>query len=320
MGPQKHKNNSNINNKSLPLPNPSPEERRTYRQLIMSTRPNTNISFEFFPPKTPEGIHKLDATCETLATRNPAFFSVTFGAGGSTQSQTRETVLRLHQAGHHLAPHLSCIGHSREQLRTLLADYQAQGIRRIVALRGDLPSGYGAGDAPSDQLRYANELVEFIRAETGDWFHIEVAAYPEMHPQAGSPANDVENFVRKVKAGANSAITQVLYNTDAYFRYVEQVRKAGLNTPVIPGILPITSYAQLTRFTQACGAEIPRWLQLTLASFHDDSESLHAFGTEVVTEICARLLAGGAPGLHFYTMNQAAPTLAILDALGTASR
>jgi len=284
---------------------------------VNTTTPD--ISFEFFPPKTPDGAEKLGGTCTVLAERNPAFFSVTFGAGGSTQAQTRETVLRLHQAGHQVAPHLSCIGNSRDQLRTLLAGYKAHGVRRIVALRGDLPSGYGAGDAPSDQLRYANELVEFIRAETGDWFHIEVAAYPEMHPQAGSPSNDVANFVRKVSAGANSAITQVLYNTDAYFRYVEQVRKAGLDTPVIPGILPITSYAQLTRFTQACGAEIPRWLQLTLESFHDDSDALRAFGTEVVAEICSRLIAGGAPGLHFYTMNQAAPTLAVLDALGLAA-
>jgi len=281
--------------------------------MLTHSKPTAKISFEFFPPKTPVGQEKLRETYQFLATHAPEFFSVTFGAGGSTHAGTRDTVLELHQAGYQAAPHLSCIGSSAEQIRTILAEYQSQGVRRIVALRGDLPSGYGGA---AGQFRYANELVEFIRTETGDWFHIEVAAYPEMHPQAGSPAHDVANFVRKVNAGANSAITQVLYNTDAYYRYVEEVRRAGLDTPVIPGILPITSYAQLTRFTQTCGAEIPRWLQLKLASFHDDTESLCAFGTEVVAEICARLIAGGAPGLHFYTMNQTSPTLAVLDALG----
>jgi len=279
------------------------------------SNPPPKISFEFFPPKTPVGQEKLRDTYQTLARYNPEFFSVTFGAGGSTHAGTRDTVLELHHAGHQAAPHLSCIGSTTGHLRTILTEYMANGVRRIVALRGDFPSGYGMDSFAEGHLRYANELVEFIRNETGDWFHIEVAAYPEMHPQASSPSVDVANFVRKINAGANSAITQVLYNTDAYFRYVEEVRKAGLDTPLIPGILPITSYTQLTRFSQTCGAEIPRWLQLKLASFHDDTDSLCAFGTEVVAEICTRLVAGGAPGLHFYTMNQSAPTQAILDLL-----
>ncbi|MDQ7970702.1 MAG: methylenetetrahydrofolate reductase [NAD(P)H] [Oxalicibacterium faecigallinarum] len=271
------------------------------------------ISFEFFPPKTPAGVGKLHATSATLAAWQPEFFSVTFGAGGSTQAGTRDTVFALQAAGYEAAPHLSCIGSSAEQLRTILDAYKTQGIRRLVALRGDLPSGYGGKSA--GQFRYANELVSFIRAETGDWFHIEVAAYPEMHPQAPSPDDDVANFVRKANAGANAAITQVFYNTDAYFRFVDEVRKAGSDIPIVPGILPITNYAQLIRFTETCGAEVPRWMQRKLASFHDDTASLCAFGTDVVTEICDRLIAGGAPGLHFYTMNQSAPTLAILNAL-----
>jgi len=273
-----------------------------------------SISFEFFPPKTPPGQEKLRGTWTALAAHHPEFFSITLGAGGSSQQGTRETVLELQRAGHNAAPHLACLGSSAEQLAAMLDDYKSHGIRRVVALRGDAPKN-GAANTPPGPFRYANEWVEFIRAHTGDWFQIEVAAYPEMHPQAQSPSNDVENFARKVKAGANSAITQVLYNTDAYFWFVEEVRKAGVDAPIIPGILPITDYAQLTRFSKNCGAEIPRWLQLKLESFQDDVESLCAFGTEVVTDICARLLAGGAPGLHFYTMNQAAPTLAILDAL-----
>ena len=273
------------------------------------------ISFEFFPPKTPVGQDKLRVTYATLAEQNPAFFSVTFGAGGSTQAGTRDTVLEIHGAGHQAAPHLSCVGSSAEQLRSILSEYKVHGVRRVVALRGDLPSGYGGSDKSAGQFRYANELVEFIRNEMGDWFHIEVAAYPEMHPQAKSPAEDVANFVRKARAGADSAITQVFYNTDAYFWFVDEVRQAGIDTPIIPGILPITNYAQLSRFTEACGAEVPRWLQLKLASFHDDTAALCAFGTEVVSEMCERLIAGGAPGLHFYTMNQSAPTLAILNNL-----
>lgn len=283
--------------------------------MFISDLPTPQISFEFFPPKTPAGADKLRVTYATLAKQNPEFFSVTFGAGGSTQAGTRDTVLEIHNAGHQAAPHLSCVGNSNEQLRTMLKEYKQRGIRRVVALRGDLPSGYGANNNSAEHFQYASELVEFTRTEMGDWFHIEVAAYPEMHPQAKSPCDDVANFVRKAKAGANSAITQVFYNTDAYFWFVDEVRKAGVDTPIIPGILPITSYTQLMRFTETCGAEVPRWMQLKLANFHNDTASLCAFGTEVVSEICARLIAGGAPGLHFYTMNQTVPTLAILNNL-----
>lgn len=266
-----------------------------------------NFSIEFFPPKTPEGVEKLRAARVKLAELQPKYFSVTFGAGGSTQKGTLETVLEIKQEGHEAAPHLSCIGSSRDSVRTILNEYKANGIRRLVALRGDLPSGYGA----SGEFRYANELVEFIRAETGDWFHIEVAAYPEMHPQARSPQDDVQSFVRKVKAGADAAITQYFYNTDAYFRFVDEARKAGVSVPIVAGIMPITNYSQLMRFSDMCGAEIPRWIRLKLASFGDDSASIKAFGLDVVTDLCERLLAGGAPGLHFYTLNQAAATTEI---------
>jgi methylenetetrahydrofolate reductase (NADPH) len=271
------------------------------------------FSFEFFPPKTPEGAAKLRAARERLAAVKPAFFSVTFGAGGSTREGTLATVLEIHAEGHPVAPHLSCIGSTRESVRELLQRYRDTGIRRLVALRGDLPSGAagGAGD-----FRYANELVEFIRAETGDWFHIEVAAYPEYHPQARSPADDLANFVRKVRAGANSAITQYFYNSDAYFRFVDDVAALGCTVPIVPGIMPITNYAQLARFSDACGAEIPRWIRRRLESFGDDRESIRAFGVDVVTNLCEQLLAADAPGLHFYTMNQAEPTLAIWQRLG----
>jgi methylenetetrahydrofolate reductase (NADPH) len=268
------------------------------------------FSIEFFPPKTAEGAEKLRATRAKLAELRPKYFSVTFGAGGSTQQGTRDTVLEIKREGHDAAPHLSCIGRSLTDLRVLLADYKAHGITRLVALRGDLPSGYGAGPE-SGEFRYASELIEFIRAETGDWFHIEAAAYPEMHPQAKSPQDDMQNFVRKVKAGANAAITQYFYNADAYFRFVEETRKAGVDVPIVAGIMPITNYSQLMRFSDMCGAEIPRWIRLKLASFGDDSDAIRAFGIDVVTELCARLLDGGAPGLHFYTLNQAAATTAI---------
>ncbi len=270
------------------------------------------FSVEFFPPKTPEGTDKLRATRKTLAALDPEYFSVTFGAGGSTQSGTRDTVLEIHAEGHAAAPHLSCIGRSRADLREILAEYQQAGIRRLVALRGDLPSGFGgsAGD-----FSHANELIEFIRAETGDWFHIEAAAYPEMHPQAKSPQDDLQNFVRKVKAGANSAITQYFYNTDAYFRFVDEARKLGADVPVVAGIMPITNYTQLARFSDMCGAEIPRWIRLKLASFGDDSQSIRAFGLDVVTGLCERLIAGGVPGLHFYSLNQAEPTQALCKRL-----
>lgn len=271
------------------------------------------FSFEFFPPKTPEGADKLRGVRARLATVNPAFFSVTFGAGGSTREGTQATVLEIHAEGRPVAPHISCIGSTRASVRELLQRYRDAGIRRLVALRGDLPSGAagGAGD-----FRYANELVEFIRAETGDWFHIEVAAYPEYHPQARSPAEDLANFVRKVRAGANSAITQYFYNSDAYFRFVDDVAALGCTVPIVPGIMPITNYAQLARFSDACGAEIPRWIRKRLESFGDDRESIRAFGLDVVTDLCEQLLAVDAPGLHFYTMNQAEPTLAIWQRLG----
>jgi methylenetetrahydrofolate reductase (NADPH) len=270
-----------------------------------------NFSIEFFPPKTPEGADKLRATRSKLAELHPKYFSVTFGAGGSTQQGTLDTVLEILGEGHPAAPHLSCIGGTRESVRTILKQFQAHGIKRLVALRGDLPSGYGG----AGEFRYANELVEFIRAETGDWFHIEVAAYPETHPQAKSPQDDLQNFARKVHAGANAAITQYFYNADAYFQFVDQVRKLGIDVPVVAGIMPITNYTQLMRFSDMCGAEIPRWVRLKLASFGDDSASIKAFGLDVVTSLCERLLAGGAPGLHFYSMNQAAATTAIWQRL-----
>ncbi len=266
-----------------------------------------NFSIEFFPPKTPEGAEKLRATRRQLAELSPTYFSVTFGAGGSTQQGTLDTVLDIMADGHPAAPHLSCIGATRESIRVLLKQFQQHGIRRLVALRGDLPSGYGG----AGELRYANELVEFIRQETGDWFHIEVAAYPEMHPQARSPQDDLQNFARKVHAGANAAITQYFYNADAYFQFVDNARKMGIEVPIVAGIMPITNYTQLMRFSDMCGAEIPRWVRLKLASFGDDSASIKAFGLDVVSSLCERLLAGGAPGLHFYSMNQAVATTAI---------
>jgi methylenetetrahydrofolate reductase (NADPH) len=272
-----------------------------------------NFSIEFYPPKTGEGAEKLRVARAKLAELNPKYFSVTFGAGGSTQQGTLDTVLEILGEGHAAAPHLSCVGGSRESIRAILAQFKSHGIRRLVALRGDLPSGYGG----AGELRYASDLVEFIRAETGDWFHIEVAAYPEMHPQARSPQDDLQNFARKVQAGANAAITQYFYNADAYFQFVDNVRKLGVEVPIVAGIMPITNYTQLTRFSDMCGAEIPRWVRLKLASFGDDSASIKAFGLDVVTELGQRLLAGGAPGLHFYSMNQAGPTTALWQRLAT---
>jgi methylenetetrahydrofolate reductase (NADPH) len=266
-----------------------------------------NFSIEFFPPKTEEGTEKLRVTRSKLAELNPKYFSVTFGAGGTTQQGTLDTVVEIRKEGFDAAPHLSCVGGTRDSIRQILKTYKEQDIHRLVALRGDLPSGYGMGG----EFRYANELVEFIRAETGDWFHIEVAAYPEMHPQAKSPQDDLQNFVRKVKAGANAAITQYFYNADAYFQFVENAQRAGVNVPIVAGIMPITNSSQLMRFSEMCGAEIPRWVRLKLASYGDDSASIKAFGLDVVTQMCERLLAGGAPGLHFYSLNQAAATTAI---------
>jgi methylenetetrahydrofolate reductase (NADPH) len=270
-----------------------------------------NFSIEFYPPKTAEGAEKLRVARGKLAALHPKYFSVTFGAGGSTQQGTLDTVLEIIGEGHVAAPHLSCVGGSRESIRAILAQFRQHGIRRLVALRGDLPSGYGGGS----ELRYASDLVEFIRAETGDWFHIEVAAYPEMHPQARSPQDDLQNFARKVSAGANAAITQYFYNADAYFQFVDEARKLGVDVPIVAGIMPITNYTQLMRFSDMCGAEIPRWVRLKLASFGDDSASIKSFGLDVVSDLCVRLLDGGAPGLHFYSMNQAGPTTALWERL-----
>ena len=270
------------------------------------------FSFEFFPPQTPEGAEKLTAARKQLAMLKPGFFSVTFGAGGSTRDRTLEAIRQIHDEGLEAAPHLSCIGSTRENIRALLFAYKDMGIKRIVALRGDLPSGM----ATAGEFQYANELVSFIRAQTGDHFHIEVAAYPEFHPQARSPREDLVNFKRKVMAGADSAITQYFYNADAYFRFVEECRKTGVTVPIVPGIMPILRFSQLARFSDACGAEIPRWMRKTLESYGDDNASVQAFGLDVVTQLCEKLLAGGAPGLHFYTLNQAGPSLEIWKRLG----
>ncbi len=269
-------------------------------------------SFEFFPPKTPEGMEKLRATREKLAVLKPKFFSVTFGAGGSTRDRTLETVLEIQQQGYEAAPHLSCIGATRDDIRAILKTYKENGIRRIVALRGDLPSRM----AEPGELRYAGELVAFIRAETGDTFHLEVAAYPEIHPQAKSARDDLKNFAGKVKAGADSAITQYFFNADAYFRFVDEAHALGVNIPIVPGIMPIGNFSQLARFSDACGADIPRWIRKRMEGYGDDADSIRAFGLDVVTDMCQRLMAGGAPGLHFYTLNQAALSLEIWKRLG----
>ncbi len=271
-----------------------------------------DISFEFFPPKTPQGQEKLRVVRDELAAMNPNFFSVTYGAGGSTQERTINTVQEMREAGINTAPHLSCVGSSTDSLRELLNFYIDKGIDRIVALRGDLPSGMGS----PGELRYANELVEFIRKETGDHFHLEVAAYPETHPQAASFEADLLNFKKKVDAGANSAITQYFFNADSYFYYVERCLKLGIEIPIIPGIMPITNYSSLARFSDACGAEIPRWVRKQLESYGDDSASIRQFGEEVITRLCEQLIAGGAPSLHFYTMNQTEPNRAICKNLG----
>ena len=273
---------------------------------------NTNISIEFFPPQTPEGVEKLRATRAELAKLQPEFFSVTYGAGGSTRERTFAIVREIASEGFDAAPHLSCIGSTRESIREILAEFKTAGIRRIVALRGDLPSGM----AEAGEFRYANELVEFIRAETGSHFSLEVAAYPEWHPQARSPKDDLDAFARKVKAGANSAITQYFYNADAYFHFVDEARALGVDIPIVPGIMPIVGFTKLARFSDACGADLPRWMRKKFESYGDDTESIRAFGLDLVTELCARLLQGGAPGLHFYSMNQAPLTLEICRRLG----
>ena len=278
---------------------------------MASGAPRT-YSFEFYPPKTAEGMAKLRATVQQLAQLHPAFFSVTYGAGGSTREGTLATVLQIRADGHAAAPHLSCVAQTRESLREVIANYKANGIRHIVALRGDLPSGLAA----AGDLRYASELVRFIREETGEWFEIEVAAYPEYHPQARKPQQDLAAFKAKIDAGADAAITQDFYNPDAYFHFVDQARALGIGVPIVPGIMPINNFSQLARFSDACGAEIPRWMRLKLEGFGDDSASIKAFGMDVVTDLCDKLLSGGAPGLHIYTMNQAGPSSTLWQRLG----
>ena len=273
-------------------------------------------SFEFFPPRTAAGKDKLRATWEQLGQLKPKFFSVTFGAGGSTQAGTLETVLEIRRAGFEAAPHLSCVASTKKEIAAILDQYKASGIRHIVALRGDLPSGV----AIAGELRHANELVAFIRETTGDWFHIEVGCYPEYHPQTRWAPDEVANFKRKVDTGANSAITQYFYNAEAYFRFVEDCARAGIGIPIVPGIMPIGNFSQLARFSDACGAEIPRWMRLKFEGFLDDSASIRAFGLDVVTALCEQLLATGAPGLHFYTLNQAALTGEIWQRLGLSTR
>jgi len=278
----------------------------------MNPTPRMPVSVEFFPPKTPEGVAKLRLVRQQLYKIKPEFCSVTFGAGGSTQEGTFNAVSEILAEGVSAASHFSCIGATHQTVRAQLATLKAMGVKRLVALRGDLPSGYGAGG----EFHYASDLVAFIRSETGDDFHIEVAAYPEAHPQSKSPQSDLQAFATKVRAGANSAITQYFYNPDAYFRFVDDVAAMGLNVPVVPGIMPITSSTQLLRFSDACGAEIPRWIRLRLQSYGDDTASIKAFGLDVVTGLCEQLRAGGAPALHFYTMNQSAATLEISRRLG----
>jgi methylenetetrahydrofolate reductase (NADPH) len=272
---------------------------------------HTELSIEFFPPQTPEGVEKLRVVRGELAALKPEFFSVTYGAGGSTRERTFATVTEIAAEGFAAAPHLSCVGSTRESISTILQEYKTAGIRRIVALRGDLPSGM----AETGDFRYANELVEFIRQETGDHFVLDVAAYPEWHPQARNPHDDLAAFAKKARAGANSAITQYFYNADAYFHFTDEIRALGIDIPIIPGIMPIASFSKLARFSDASGAELPRWMRRKFEAMGDDADSIRAFGLDVVTELCERLLSGGAPGLHFYSMNHSALTLEICKRL-----
>ena len=274
---------------------------------------NPPISLEFFPPKTPEGVTRLAAVRRQLYGLKPQFCSVTYGAGGSTQDGTFAAVKAIIEEGVEAAPHFSCIGASKESIRAKLAEFKTHGIRRIVALRGDLPSGYGGSNG---EFHYASDLVAFIRAETGSEFHIEVAAYPEMHPQSRSPQADLQAYVAKVNAGASSALTQMFFNADAYFRFVDEARAMGADVPVVPGIMPITNSSGIIRFADSCGADMPRWIRLRLQGFGDDSDSIKAFGLDVIGRLCEQLRAGGAPGLHFYTMNQSVATLELMRRLG----
>ena len=286
----------------------------------MKTKPMTSplpVSLEFFPPKTPEGVVKLANARRELYTLQPVFCSVTFGAGGSTQQGTLDAVRAILAEGIEGAPHLSCVGSSAESIRACLAEFETAGVKRIVALRGDLPSGFG-GAAGGSQFRYASDLVAFIRAETGRRYQIEVAAYPETHPQARTPRADLLAFAHKVDAGADSAITQMFFNPDAYFRFVDEARAVAVGVPIVPGIMPITNSSGLMRFADACGTDVPRWIRLRLAAFGDDAASIRAFGLDVVTELCDRLRSAGVPSLHFYTMNQSAATLEICRRLGVA--
>lgn len=282
--------------------------------MIMNSQKkyDKKYSCEFFPPKTDKGKENLNAAIQELKTINPEYMSCTYGAGGTTQEGTWEVVKQLQEDGFNAAPHITCIGSTHEKISKLINAYKDIGISRIVALRGDLPEGqHKAGE-----FQYANELVEFIRKETGDYFHIEVAAYPEMHPQASSMQEDIANFKRKVDAGTNAAVTQYFFNPEAYFRFIHDCEIAGVDLPIVPGIMPITNCKQLSRFSDMCGAEIPRWIKKRLEGYGDDMDSLRAFGLEVSTELCQKLLDAGAPGLHFYSMNQSGPTLAIWENLG----
>jgi len=281
---------------------------------LLTPHSSPRFSIEFFPPATPEGMTKLQGVREQLAVLKPEFFSVTYGAGGSTRDRTLQVVREIRAAGYDAAPHLSCIGATQASIRDHLAEFREIGVKRIVALRGDLPSGM----ADPGEFRYANELVEFIRKESGDEFFIEVASYPETHPQARNADADMAAFVKKVKAGASSSITQYFYNADSYFYFVDAARKAGVTLPIVAGIMPIASFTKLSRFSESCGAEIPQWMRRKFEGFGDDAESVRAFGLDVVSSLCERLIAGGAPSLHFYTLNQAGLTTALVQRLGLA--
>jgi methylenetetrahydrofolate reductase (NADPH) len=285
---------------------------QAYESTDSGDRADISLSLEFFPPKTPEAAGRLRDVALRLKTLEPEYVSVTYGAGGSTREGSLDTVRQMLSIFDDVAPHISCIGATSAQMEELLALYQSMGIGRLVALRGDLPSGYGQGG----EFQHATDLVRFIRQQHGERFEIEVAAYPEIHPQAKSAQDDLRFFAEKVAAGADRALTQYFFNSDAYFRFLEDVEALGVRVPVVPGIMPITNFSQLARFSDACGAEIPRWIRQRLAGFGDDTESIAAFGQEVITDLCDQLLAGGAPGLHFYTMNRAEPTLSIVRDLG----